>query len=345
MSSIKWTRDDLPEWVLVSSPSGRGGDKLSPWIRDGLVDHLNEHHPKPEFEGYCTCPGYDSGGLMGDCGMALHRAQWRAGRVQATADRLRRAHEIVEGERDQARRERDEAREQAEAADRECAAALKRAEKAEQLIPAYAMLDVWLALGRDSIHFDDWREARDYADAWAELTAAIREAAEAHTAPVVDRDVVEANLVDGLLRGFTANQLAAAVCAAIDGDPAVFVIHQSELEDAPVRRRSPDSTYGGPGAWEECDETFLYSKGVTAEDLDEEIEAKREGIICALSVKRALAAEAEQATDPLLDKARELWEVAQGDGPYIVWEALIDPERERYLRMAAHVLGQEAGDA
>jgi hypothetical protein len=50
-----------------------------------------------------------------------------------------------------------------------------RAEKAEQLIPAYAMLDVWGALGRDSIHFDDWYDERGYADAWAELAAAVRE--------------------------------------------------------------------------------------------------------------------------------------------------------------------------
>jgi len=43
----QWTRDDLPEWVLVSDLTGRGGDRLTPGIRDGLVAHLNAHHPKP----------------------------------------------------------------------------------------------------------------------------------------------------------------------------------------------------------------------------------------------------------------------------------------------------------
>ncbi|MDZ4234826.1 MAG: hypothetical protein U1C73_13965 [Dietzia sp.] len=64
-------------------------------------------------------------------------------------------------------------------------AADERAEQAEQLIPAYAMLDVWGALGRDSIHFDDWYDERGYADAWAELAAAVREAAETHDDPAV----------------------------------------------------------------------------------------------------------------------------------------------------------------
>lgn len=64
-----------------------------------------------------------------------------------------------------------------------------RVEKAKQLIPVYAMLDVWLALGRDSIHFDDWYDDLGYADAWAELVCDARDCAEAaekrHTWPKV----------------------------------------------------------------------------------------------------------------------------------------------------------------
>lgn len=67
-------------------------------------------------------------------------------------------------------------------------AAVARAEQAEQLIPAYAMLDIWVALGRDSIHFDDWYDEHGYADAWAELTSAVREA---RTAPAVSRADIE----------------------------------------------------------------------------------------------------------------------------------------------------------
>ncbi|MCT2299768.1 hypothetical protein M3G04_02435 [Dietzia cinnamea] len=70
-------------------------------------------------------------------------------------------------------------------AERERDAAVRTCdEQAEQLIPAYAMLDIWMALGRDSIHFDDWYDEHGYADAWAELTAAVREA---RTAPAVSR--------------------------------------------------------------------------------------------------------------------------------------------------------------
>ena len=54
----------------------------------------------------------------------------------------------------------------------------------------------------------------------------------------------------------------------------------------------------------------------------------------------ARAIEAEPA-DPVEERAKELWEVAQGDGPFIVWEALNHQERTRFCRMAAHVLGQE----
>lgn len=69
-----------------------------------------------------------------------------------------------------------------------------RAEQATQLIPRYAMLDIWVALGRDSIHFDDWYDEHGYADAWAELTAAVRGA---RTAPAVTRDEIEAAIRSG----------------------------------------------------------------------------------------------------------------------------------------------------
>src|SRR5699024_8018821 len=82
-----------------------------------MLDHLNAHHPKPEFEGYCTCNGPDAGGLMGDCGIALHRAQWRAERVQA---------QLVLAER-----QRDDAHTAYEKAGRERDAAVARAEQAE----------------------------------------------------------------------------------------------------------------------------------------------------------------------------------------------------------------------
>jgi hypothetical protein len=42
-------------------------------------------------------------------------------------------------------------------------------------IPRYAMLDVWIALGGDSLDFETWIDApkRTPADAWAQLMGAV----------------------------------------------------------------------------------------------------------------------------------------------------------------------------
>lgn len=36
-------------------------------------------------------------------------------------------------------------------------------------IPMYAMLDVWVRLGRDSAEFEEWALEKGYAQAWADL--------------------------------------------------------------------------------------------------------------------------------------------------------------------------------
>lgn len=92
----EWTREDLPSLTDVLgefSPAEHAQGAIE--YRGAVLDHLNKHHPKPEFEGYCTCDGYGTGGLVVDCGVALHRAQYLAARARR--------------ERDQAREERDEA--------------------------------------------------------------------------------------------------------------------------------------------------------------------------------------------------------------------------------------------
>ena len=71
----EWTRDDLPDHVAIRDVDYMHGDgtrsRVIDLTLDMVVGHLNANHQKPE------------------------------------PDRWRRAHEIVEGERDQARRERD----------------------------------------------------------------------------------------------------------------------------------------------------------------------------------------------------------------------------------------------
>ncbi|MGX1598614.1 hypothetical protein ACWIDS_16310 [Dietzia maris] len=102
-------------------------------------------------------------------------ADRRTAAAEADRDRWKLHHDRVDGQWAKAEREVTSLAMGIERAERERDEWKARAEHAEQLIPAYAMLDIWMALGRDSIHFDDWYEDQGYADAWAELTAAVRE--------------------------------------------------------------------------------------------------------------------------------------------------------------------------
>ena len=114
-------------------------------------------------------------------------------------------------------------------AERERDAAVARAEQAEQLIPAYAMLDIWMALGRDSIHFDDWYDKHGYADAWAELTSAVREARTAPAVTCEHRNAVADHLwsamvgsAKSVVRDVVAQAFAAAgIEVAVEAEAAV----------------------------------------------------------------------------------------------------------------------------
>jgi hypothetical protein len=203
----KVTRQDLPDFtgmlkMLDDMLDGWPLSKSSTLVEDTLahvIGHLN-----------------DRGGLPDD------RVRIVTGGREPRF--VTEAHARLEAERDGAAARAIAAEVRAEKAEKESGharslqqLAVERADKAEQLIPAYAMLDIWTALSRDSIHFDDWHDEHGYADAWAELTAAVREA---RTAPAVDRDLVEAAIAEGLHRGLTVDQLARSVCAAINGEPA-----------------------------------------------------------------------------------------------------------------------------
>lgn len=114
-------------------------------------------------------------------------------------------------------------------AERERDAAVARAEQAEQLIPAYAMLDIWMALGRDSIHFDDWYDKHGYADAWAELTSAVREARTAPAVTCAHRNAVADHLWNAMVgsaksvvRDVVAQAfVAAGIEVAVEAEQAV----------------------------------------------------------------------------------------------------------------------------
>lgn len=146
-------RTDLAD-ALAAPPAG------GQWTRGDLWSvtrrSLSEAHPtrKLDTAELDALASYVADGVAG-------HALSRAGRA--------------ERERDEALRKKGEAFDRVVRAERERDAAVARAEIAAQLIPMYAMLDIWVALGRDSIHFDDWYEDQGYADAWAELTAAVRD--------------------------------------------------------------------------------------------------------------------------------------------------------------------------
>src|SRR5699024_9247735 len=114
-----------------------------------------------------------------------------------------------------------------------------------------------------------------------------------------------------------------------DDDPAVFVVRESDIEDC---QRNED------GDWEFRHSGRVFYDSRDPADRAESLAHHREQVAQRVAIIRAIEAE---AADPVTEKARELHEVAQGDGPFIVWEALNHQERTRFCRMAAHVLGQE----
>ena len=154
------------------------------------------------------------------------------------------------------------------------------------------------------------------------------EAAEARTAPAVTREeVAEAiSRAWGEDGSVSPHGVLDRVWSLVSGaDPAVHVVRESDVAAVEVRRAS-DGWYAD-GAW-------LASADETAEWVRDRA---TEMVVCAArneAVARAI--EAEQAADPLLDKAQEFAALAD-------WE-LTDREAELLHTVAAHVLGQEAGD-
>ena len=321
----QWTRDDFAR--LDIHPMSFAGDVL-----DEVVAWLNAHHPKPQ--------PYDQGGVRGVDSL-LYRAERERDAAVARAEqagaRVRLANQQSvewEGEAERLLCERDEWK--------------ARAEAAEQLIPAYAMLDIWMALGRDSIHFDDWYDEHGYADAWAELTSAVREAAEARTTPAVSRADVE-ECVYGSRRagrecdeqGFVPVHVQEAVGQLCDlfgveaeqaVDPVVHVVRESDL---PAARVDGDyyvvASAKGDYKWPQHGPSWWAGRAQ-----DALAEAARY-----TSLAR-LAADREATVDPVEEKAIELHQVAYG-GRIGFGHATLNAQ-EMFRSLARHVLGQEADD-
>lgn len=287
----EWTREDLPDrYDLQRLKSGIVQPFFFDDILDAVVEHLNANHQKP------------TPGLLSNAADCVLGAEDRVSAAKSDADRWRRAHEIVEGERDQARRERD-----------------KWEEK-------YLDTDEALHRARASLH-EACKVAQSYkVDAYQATERA--EAAEARTAPAVTkrelRSVVAAHDPgDDELAVSRVNALTDRLWSLVSGaDPAVHVVRESEVAAVEVTR-----DFGGwcaDGAWVAgVDDTAEWVRGRAAEMV----------VYAARSEAVARAIEAGQAADPLLDKAQEFAALAD-------W-ALTDREAELLHTVAAHVLGQE----
>ena len=58
---------------------------------------------------------------------------------------------------------------------------------ADQVIPRYAMLDLWMALRGDALEFEAWRDSCTYDEAWAQLLDWVRRRPKPE--PVTDQTV------------------------------------------------------------------------------------------------------------------------------------------------------------
>ena len=202
----QWARDDLPAAGRIMHESWKRERYGVEIALSAVVAHLNAYYPKPQ--------PYDQGGVRGADSL-LYRAERERDAAVARADNLDKQLAKVMSDYQDVEDERDEWK--------------ARAEKAEQLIPAYAMLDIWMALGRDSLHFDDWYDKHGYADAWAELTAAVREARTAPAVTCAHRNAVADHLWNAMVgsaksvvRDVVAQAFAAAgIEVAVEAEQAV----------------------------------------------------------------------------------------------------------------------------
>ena len=321
----EWTRNDLPDASVATDKYGTIGSMYFPAVdayRDAVVEHLNAHYPKPSPE-HVVIGGrltISESQFKRERDVFAHRLENQSetiAEMQGVIKGLHRAHEIVEGERDQAR-------EQWKKWEHKAGEWKARAEAAEQY--AQAVSDS----NRDNA--DRASKAERERDKWR----ARAEVAEARTAAAVSRADIEK-----AIRGkvWAANRepnkagfhrvhvdwATDAVWSLVSGsDPAVFVVRESDISAVEVTEHA--------AGWSTESKKLVsgWGKGEHL-SVDMDVDRYRAELLNALAVQRAI--EAEQAVDPLLDKAQEFAALAD-------WE-LTDREAELLHTVAAYVLGQE----
>lgn len=316
----EWTIDDLPT-KFDDSRFPRHPWNPSPYLMADLAVWLNEHQPKPEPE--------------------------------PEPDRWRRAHEIVEQERDQARSERDDLQAKlnslrvtyrnldarANKIVGRVAAAERERDQARERAVAYARCATQASLDRDQARAerdeaqmersdaererDEWeRKFLDSDEARHSMTrerdeATVRaEAAEARTTHAVSYPLHQP---DGTRLD------ASHLPIDSNDDPALYVIRESDL---PTVQQGEDGDWYPGDRWDLGGDRFIDVRGA--------LEKMRRYAAIARTI------EAEPA-DPVEAKARELWKAADPAAD-VEWVETLGRVRDRYRRIAAHVLGKEADD-
>lgn len=209
-------------------------------------------------------------------------------------------------------------------------------DEVRNLIPLVPELDAARLRRAHSIAEAERDQAREQRDVWKERAkdAACDRADAERSEAAMERQRDEAHQACALLQLDVLKWRARAEKAErelvptappdnMDVDPVVYVVRESDL---------PEVEQDEDGDW--LCESLAVNRRDTAEDLRGRALSQLKHVAMREAVARAI--EAEQAVDPLLGKAQEFAALAD-------WE-LTDREAELLHTVAAHVLGQEAGD-
>ena len=340
----EWTADDLPR---IGAPDP-AQDSVVEGVLDAVLHWLNKHHPKSASRGDAALADH-----LGRQAEAIDELQLDLEAAERERDRWRRAHEIVEAERDQARDERDEAVARAEAAESRLADPYSQANQdaaAWDRVAAHPALRMDLLPDVEGSYADRVFERitwlAEVEEAVTEMKPA--EAAEARTTPAVTkrelRSVVGAHDPgDDELAVSRVNALTYRLWSLVSGaDPAVFVVRESDL---------PEAWRDRDGLWRAGQSSYCR---VTPEDMRSVIPATLGMVSARESVARAIEAEEAEAVDPVEELAGQI-ESATRDAirqvcdtfatvappldPLAVEQAMEVTAASR--KIAAHVLGQE----
>ena len=313
----KWTRADLPSSseVRETMPADLRPDTIPSDFGaalDKLVDHLNAHHPKPQPRDCgetIDALNHNRDTLVENRDQSISSLQRLLATAEADRDRWRRARNTTRQERDEWEDKYLNTDEELHRTRLDRDAAIARADQLRD--ERDDAVQSCMAVGRER---DEWKALAEKAHAdWediAEEFADFRVEVVAEAVKHRESHPHESN-----------------------ADPAVYAVRESDI--AAVEVAHDERGWHARGA--------TWSREPTAEGVRDG--AKRYLRDVAQYEALARAIEAEQAVDPVEAKARELWETGSGMSVHIEFDDIAPDHRGEYLRLARHLLGQEADHA